>query len=345
MIPKRISNITLSLLLLTIISVSIACVNSSEEETIISQEALVAETTVEIKEEMIAFKETINQTIDVISEAGNPVEIIDSLGRSVSFNTPPTAIASISPSATEMLYAAGGEAILRDRASLYPEEVLRLPNIGSSYDPSIEGILELNPDLVIIEALTQARFVEILSAANLNVMAVKAENIEDIKMNIRNIGTILGTNEVAEKNISYMETRLNDAMTENPGSVLFLISDREQNLYAATSKSYTGLIADLTGLTNAANELVESGPYPGFALMSVESILIANPDFIVTITPAPEPAPRLSQSLTMIPPFAGLKAIKNNAILEGNKDIFLQSPGPRIVEAVESLVNHIAGSK
>ena len=273
------------------------------------------------------------------------IEITDALGKPMFFDTVPTAIAAISPSATELLYAAGGKSILRDRASLYPEEVLNLPDIGSSYEPSIEGILESNPDLVIIEALTQARFIKSLSAANLNVMAVKAENLDDIKTNIRNIGTVLGTSDIAEKSIADMEARLIDAKTSEAGSVLFLISDREQNLYAATSKSYTGLIGSLAGLTNAADGLDESGPYPGFALMATESILIANPDFIVTITPAPEPAPRLSQSITKIPPFAGLNAIRNNAILEGDKDIFLQSPGPRIVDAVEALANHVAGIK
>jgi len=271
------------------------------------------------------------------------IEITDALGKPMFFDKVPTSIAAISPSATELLYAAGGKAILRDRASLYPAEVLNLPDIGSSYEPSIEGILEANPDLVIIEALTQARFINSLSAAKLNVMAIKAENLDDIKTNIRNIGTVLGTSDIAEKSISDMETRLNEAKTNDAGSVLFLISDREQNLYAATSKSYTGLIGGLAGLTNAADGLEESGPYPGFALMATESILIANPDFIVTITPAPEPAPRLSQSITRIPPFAGLNAIRNNAILEGDKDIFLQSPGPRIVDAVEALANHIAG--
>ena len=114
-------------------------------------------------------------------------EIIDSLGKPMFFDKVPTSIAAISPSATELLYAAGGKAILRDRASLYPAEVLNLPDIGSSYEPSIEGILEANPDLVIIEALTQARFINSLSAAKLNVMAIKAENLDDIKLSLIHI--------------------------------------------------------------------------------------------------------------------------------------------------------------
>ncbi|MBI14844.1 MAG: hypothetical protein CL782_01090 [Chloroflexi bacterium] len=351
MIFKKPSKYNLIPALLIISLFIFAC--SDDEELIVEPAAdePAVDAVVEVVEEVVAPQ--VEQVVDPIAEvveevveevvAPQMIEITDALGKPMFFDTVPTSIAAISPSATELLYAAGGKAILRDRASLYPEEVLNLPDIGSSYEPSIEGILEANPDLVIIEALTQARFINSLSAAKLNVMAIKAENLDDIKTNIRNIGTVIGTSDIAEKSIADMETRLNEAKTNDAGSVLFLISDREQNLYAATSKSYTGLVGELAGLTNAADGLEESGPYPGFALMATESILIANPDFIVTITPAPEPAPRLSQSITRIPPFAGLNAIRNNAILEGDKDIFLQSPGPRIVDAVEALANHIAG--
>ena len=77
--------------------------------------------------------------------------------------------------------------------------------------------------------------------------------------------------------------------------------------------------------------------------MTTEAILIANPDVIVTITPAPKPAPRLSESLRFIPPFAGLKAIQQNAVIEGDLALFLQAPGPRLVDAVEALKNGITG--
>jgi ABC-type Fe3+-hydroxamate transport system substrate-binding protein len=124
--------------------------------------------------------------------------------------------------------------------------------------------------------------------------------------------------------------------------VLLLISDQDRNLYAARPESYTGLIADTLGLVNEAAGLPDSGPYPGFALMSIEAILTANPDVIVTITPAPAPAPRLSDSIRQIPPFAGLTAIRGGNVIEADVTLFLQSPGPRIVEAVEFLKDAIS---
>ena len=212
-----------------------------------------------------------------------------------------------------------------------------LPDVGSAYNPSIESVLTAQPDLVIVEALTQGRVIPALSKAGLRVMAVKVETVDDLKKHIKDLGEILGKEDVASKKITEIEDRLNDAKSDDGRSVLVLISDQERNLYAATSKSYTGLIATTAGMVNKASELSDSGPYPGFAMMSPESILEANPDVIITISPAPAPAPRLSETIALIPPFAALKAIQTGSIIEGDVALFLQAPGPRIVEAVEFL--------
>ena len=265
------------------------------------------------------------------------VTVIDALGREISFDSIPQKIASISPTATEMLYAAGGSAILRDRASNYPEEANALPDVGSAYDPSIETLVGARPDLVLIEALTQARFAPMLESMGLKVMAVKAETVSDVTTYISDLGSILESSDTASEKIEDIQTRLMALESSDSRSVLILISDQDRNLYAARPESYTGLIATTLGMSNKAEGLSDSGPYPGYALMSTEAILMANPDVIVTLTPAPEPAPRLSQTITQIPPFAALKAIQMNQVVEGDVVLFLRAPGPRIVDAVEFL--------
>ena len=281
-----------------------------------------------------ALREKPNQTIEPIVST---TIVTDALGAEVIFETVPVRIATISPTATELLYAAGGSSILRDRASNYPEAVQSLPNVGSAYNPSIESILAAQPDLIVVEALTQGRLVPPLSKAGLRVMAIKVETVADLKKHIEDLGQILGNEDIASKKISEIEDRLNNAKSDDGRSVLILISDQERNLYAATSKSYTGLIATTAGMVNSASELSDSGPYPGFAMMSPESILEANPEVIITISPAPAPAPRLSETIRLIPPFAALKAMQTGSIIEGDVALFLQAPGPRIVEAVEFL--------
>lgn len=278
---------------------------------------------------------------DEDEEHHHSVEIIDALGQNLSFDATPERIATLSPTATEILYSAGGTSVLRDRASNFPEEAKLLPDVGSSYDPSIEAILAARPDLVIIEALTQARFASILGQSGLKVMAVKVESVEDVKSNILNVGKVIGNDDIAAQKVSEIENRLSAVGDSDERSVLMLISDQDRNLYAARPESYTGLIASTLGMANKAEGLPDSGPFPGFSMMTPEAILMANPDVIVTITPAPEPAPRLSETITQIPPFAALKAIQTGNIFEADLTLFLQSPGPRIVDAVESLKNGI----
>ena len=271
-------------------------------------------------------------------ETSWPLSIKDALGQELIFDGVPQKIATISPMATEMLYAIGGSASLRDRASNYPIEAQDIPDVGSAYEPSIETIVANQPDLVIIESITQARFAGILSQAGIKVMAVKVESIEDLTTYLTLLGKIIDKQKVSADVIDDIDERLSTAkMTDTPTSILILIGDRDRNLYAARPESYTGLIASTLGLDNKAAGLPDSAPYPGFALMSTESLYKANPDMIVTITPAPEPAPRLSDSIKEIPPFAGLKAIRKNNVIEADVSLFLQSPGPRIVDAVEFL--------
>lgn len=271
-----------------------------------------------------------------------PLVITDALGQTLSFESAPTKIAAISPTATEMLYLAGGTSILRDRASNFPDEVMAVPDVGSAYNPSIEMIVAERPDLVIIEALTQARFAKIFADAGLRVMAVKAETLEDIKKGISGIGILIGESDRASERISDIEDRIVGAGSDDGRSVLTLISDQDNNLYAARPESYTGLITDTVGMVNKAAGLPDSGPYPGFAMMSPEMVLMANPDIILTISPAPEPAPRLSALLTHIPPFAGLKAMQTGGVIEVDVALFLQAPGPRIVDAVEFLKQRLS---
>ncbi len=268
------------------------------------------------------------------------------LGVTVKLQAKPTRIVSISPTSTEMLYVAGGAAIARDSSSTFPSEVIDLPELGGAYSPSFEAIAAQRPDLIIIEALTQARFLGPLSQLGAPVVAVRATSLEDVTKGIMLLGQIIDNVEEADQAAQGISERVSEAIEGSEGgrSVLILISDADRNLYAAKPQSYPGAIAAMLQLSNPASELPDSGTFPGFALLPPEQLFVMNPDILFTITPAPEPAPRLSAGLAAAPPLAQLRAIASGQLHELDHVIFLRNPGPRIADAVEAMAELLGGS-
>ena len=274
-----------------------------------------------------------------------PLQITDMIGRPIEIAAKPVRIVSVSPTATEMLYVAGGTAVARDTSSRFPDEVVGLPHVGGAYSPNFEAIAAQRPDLIIIEALSQGRFLGPLSQLGAPVVAVRAASLEDITTGVILLGQIVGNDEEAEQAAGEIAARVASAVegAEEGRSAVVLISDADRNLYVAKPESYPGAITALLQLSNPAADIPDSGTFPGFAQVSVEQLLTMDPDFLFTITPAPEPAPRLSTMLPRIPGFTSLRAVTMGQLHELDVVIFLRNQGPRIAEAVETMAE-IVGS-
>jgi len=270
-----------------------------------------------------------------------PVTVTDLLDRTVQLTQKPARIVTTHPTATETLYRAGGLAVGRDTASKYPPEVLDLPTVGGSYSISAEAVADLQPDLILIEALTQASLVGQLEQLGVPIIAVRATSMEDIVQSLTLVGKVADMNETAAQAIADIQGRIEAVQGTSPGgkNILIFIADAQNNIYAAKPESYPGTVAALLGLGNLAADLPESGPYRGFALFTAEQATQSDPDAIFTITPAPPPAPRLSAVLSQLPGFKDMPAVKAGRVVELDPVLFLQAQGPRIAEAVEELLN------
>ena len=266
-----------------------------------------------------------------------PVTITDKLNQNINITNKPEKIVSISPTATEMIYKIGGEIIARDRASVYPLSVMKHPSIGSAYSPNIELIVEQGPDLVVMEALTQARFVGEFQKLGIPTIAVRAESLIDVTESMNILGSALDLEENSEKAISEINQKIDSLKTSvnYTEEILILISDADRNVYAAKPESYAGAVAELFDLNNGAKGMEDMGPYPGYTLWTAEKAATSNPGFIFTISPAPEPAPKLSGMLPMIPGFNRLTAVTTGNVAELDPVLFMQAPGPRMAEAAE----------
>ena len=265
--------------------------------------------------------------------------VTDVLNRAVQLNEGPTRIVTLHPTATEMLYRIGGSAVGRDTSSRYLPEVQSLPTVGGAYNPTIEAVVALQPDLLVIEALTQTRLLEPLQSVGAPVIVVRATSLSDVTQGLTLLGEVIDRSEAADRAIAEIKSKIaaTKGVVPSPKKLLILISDAERNIYAAKPESYPGAVAALLNLTNLAAGLPDSGPYPGFTRFSGEQALIANPDIIFTLSPAPPPAPRLSEVISRVPGYSELEAVKVGRVKELNADLFLAAQGPRIADAVEEL--------
>jgi iron complex transport system substrate-binding protein len=272
-------------------------------------------------------------------ETGGPTEVTDLLGRSVALDGIPARIVTTHPTATETLYSAGGVAVGCDGSSKYPPETDNLPTVGTAFTISVELVAELEPDLVIIEGLTQGHLVDSLGQLGVPVLAVCAGTLEEIYQSLTLVGEVVGTSDTAAEAISEIQNRVETAQAESLGGkdVLVLVALDKSSFYAAKADSYPGTMVALLGLNNVAADLPDSAPYAGFAQFTPAQAFQSNPDVIFTITPSPE-GPRLSQLLLGIVGFQDMSAVKDGNVEELDRALFLQAQGPRIADALEELL-------
>ncbi len=277
-----------------------------------------------------------------------PLDVTDLLGRPVELTGVPQRIVTTHPTATEVLCSAGGLPVGCDSSSKYPPEVVGLPAVGSAYYLSVEAIAGLQPDLVIMEALTQARYLDSLSALGVPVMAVRAASLDDVVDSLKLVGKVIDRSEDAAAAVKDIEDRIEAAQASQAASglsrsVLVLIADEQGKIYAARADSYPGTIAGLLGLNNLAADMAGSGPFTGFAELTGEVLVGLDPDVIFTITPAPQPAPRLSALLPSLPVYRDKAAVKEGRLVELDPSLYLQAQGPRIASAVEGMLQIMKG--
>ena len=274
------------------------------------------------------------------------VTVTDLLGREVVIPAIPTKIVSISPTATETLYAVGGVAVARDRSSTYPEVVTSLPEIGGAYNPSFEAIVSHEPDLILFEALSQAQWVEALEELGVPMVAVRAASLEDVTASLALVGSIIGNVDAAAEASARISAEIETARSGVDGelpSVLIIIGDAQRNLYVAEAASYPGAVLSELGLDNLGGELSRRGPFPGFSLVTQEQILEMDPDVIFTISPAPPPAPKMSDAIGWFPALRSLRALQNEQVYEIDPILFLRNQGPRISDAVAEMAEILKG--
>lgn len=197
----------------------------------------------------------------------------------ITFKKAPERIMSLSPSATEMLYAdgAGHQVVAVDKYSTVPPDAPRTSFTG--FEASAEDYVRYRPDLVVL-AFDENGLVHQLALLHIPVLLMPpATSLAASYAQFVELGEATGHRAGAEKEVASLQHQLaaaaRSAGTASSGRSYFV--ELDTTLYTATSKTLIGAIFKMLGMVNVADAAGHAGGYPQ---LSAEYLVRADPDYV-----------------------------------------------------------------
>lgn len=163
-------------------------------------------------------------------------------------------------------------------SKIWPEEKTeKLKSVGTHAKPNIEKIVELKPDLV-ITSFHSVGVKEMLEKLKIKTIHFKANSIDDIFKNIKQVGEIVGKEENAKKLINDIQNRINKFQNSDFKGKKLAILFSSTPITAFNETTLPGDMLKKLGFINICDSQKGSTP-----IISPEFILAKNPDFIVII--------------------------------------------------------------
>lgn len=250
----------------------------------------------------------------------------------------PTRIISLSPTATEMIFAigAGDQLIAVDEYSNYPEAALELPHDLSGFEPNAEAIAALEPDLVLHDGTTSLG--ESLDALGIpHWVGAAAITFDDIYTQIEQLGAATGHVGEAAELVGQMQVDIESILADAPQPVepLTYFHELDNTLYSVTSNTFIGEVYSAFGLQNIADSAGGGSDYPQ---LTAEFVISENPDLIFLADASYGEA---ADTVAARPGWADITAVKNGSIVPLDADI-PNRWGPRVVDYLRVVADALA---
>jgi iron complex transport system substrate-binding protein len=254
----------------------------------------------------------------------------------------PEKIVSLSPTATENLFAigAGSQVVAVDDQSTYPAGAPKTTLSG--FKPNAEAIVARQPDLVVL-ANDIGGIVAKLGKIGVPVLLEPAATkLDEAYDQIADLGAATGNAAKAREVATGMKRQLGELVAAAPkGKALTYYHELDSTPYSATSRTFIGQVYGLFGLTNIADQAPASaGDFPK---LSAEFVAKADPDLIFLADT--RCCGQNRDSLAKRPGWSGLSAVKNDRVVSLDDDIASRW-GPRVVDfarTVAAAVQKAAG--
>jgi len=276
-------------------------------------------------------------TAGATNETGTvyPLTITDREGITTTLPKVPERIVSISPAITETVAALGRLDALVGRTTFcdYPAGVSAVADIGELYEPNIEAIIALEPDVILLSAHTNPSVPQALRDAGMKVIRIYGdESFDGAYEMVRTVAEILDTSAQAETLVSNMQAKIADIeskVKDLPAkTVYYCVSAGEFGDYTATGDTYVDAMLEKAGGINIAKDAT------GWAY-SLEQLIEKDPEVII--------ASELAGYKALLPNMAGyqdLTAVKNGNVIEIDTNP-IDRIGPRFADGLELLARAI----
>ena len=259
-------------------------------------------------------------------------EITDDAGRRVKLPATVNRVVSLAPNLTEIVFSVGAGDRLVGRTSYcdFPPEAKAIAEVGDTLHPSIERIIALKPQVVLVSTASQLEvFTQQLEGQNIAVFVTDPHDLEGVFRSIAQIGEIIGEQNRANLLVQKLRERTNaveQAVKQKPPVRVFYQVSGEP-LYTAGRDSF---VTDLMRRAGAASVTADvPGAWPKY---SNESALAARPAAIILPSGGSMGAANsnVAEALRQSP------AVLQGRVYKINDD-HLARPGPRSVDGLEEI--------
>jgi iron complex transport system substrate-binding protein len=263
-------------------------------------------------------------------------------GATLTISQPAKKIVSMSPGATEIIYAIGAQDALVavDKNANYPDAAKNFPTKIDAYEPNIEAVAALSPDLVILPG-DNGGILAKLDGLKIPVLYQDLDKdvrtIDEVLGQIALIGQITGHSAKAQelaqslgKRVDAVKQTMQGVPAESTPSVYH---ELDSTYYTVSTGTFIGSLYEILHVQNIAKD----GGGVSYPQLTQEAIIAANPGVIVL---ADEAYGVTVESVKARPGWSAIDAVAKDRIVAMDADL-ISRPGPRIVDALEDLARKI----
>jgi iron complex transport system substrate-binding protein len=246
-------------------------------------------------------------------------------------------IVSLNPSLTAILLALGaGDALVGvdDFSARQQSAVAQLPRVGGLFNPSLEAVVALEPDLVVLVPSAEQRdFQERLESFGIALEVFPNIRFDEVLENIERLGRLVDREREARARIEAIRgTRTAVArVAARRGSPRALMILQRSPIFIVGRGSFIDEMLTAAGASNVGAGFDE--PYPRVA---AEWLVAAAPEVILDMSPDPEDAAGFWSRWPTIPAVAAGRVQR----LEAER---VTLPGPHLDRALETLAAALYG--